>query len=198
MTKFIALPDIDIDVIDRSEALKPFSYIDASMLSDDELKKHPTGVFFQDVPIDTKTGLAAFSSGAKSGDIADRMGFFKVDLINNKAYHGICNPDHLSELVAIELDWSLFDQRDVIEKLQHINNHADIVIQYMPRSILDLAIIIALIRPAKKYLIGEPWNYVQERIWIKEEGYSFKKSHAISYALMITIQLKLLIQRSEV
>ena len=53
---------------------------------------------------------------------------------------------------------------------------------------------IAIIRPAKKYLIDEviknDWESINDRIWLKEDsGYMYKKSHAIAYALSIIVAL---------
>ena len=54
---------------------------------------------------------------------------------------------------------------------------------------------IAIIRPGKKHLIekvkNDGWNSIKDEIWVKEgNGYQFKKSHAISYATMITINMR--------
>ena len=53
---------------------------------------------------------------------------------------------------------------------------------------------IAIIRPAKKYLISEVtnngWDSIIDKIWIKEDtGYMYKKSHAVAYALSITVAM---------
>ena len=184
------LPDIDIDVLDRKDVLNGLDYVSASMVIDEELKKHPTGVFFQNIPTDPKTGFASLPSGKKSGDYAAGAGFYKIDLINNTAYKYVNGPEHLDEIVNREVPWDLFMQPDVVEKLQHIGNHFDIMAYYPPKTVEELAIIIALIRPAKRYLIGAPWEEIVSKIWVVEpDGYRFKKSHAISYALMITVQL---------
>lgn len=60
-------------------------------------------------------------------------------------------------------------------------------------SIPRLAMFLALIRPAKKHLIGKSWKEVAETIWDKgSDGYSFKKSHAIAYAHLVVVHMNLL------
>ncbi len=184
------IPDIDIDVVDRVKLLSGLGGIPASMVIDGDLKKHPTGVFFQNIPIDPKTGLAAFPSGKKSGDISDEKGFFKIDFINNAAYQHVRDMAHLEELLARPVNWFAFADPNVVAKLQHIGRHYEIISYYPPASIMDLAIIIALIRPAKRYLIGSDWPTIVNKIWnVEQDGYRFKKSHAVSYAQMIVVQL---------
>jgi hypothetical protein len=60
-------------------------------------------------------------------------------------------------------------------------------------SIPRLAMFLAVIRPAKKHLIGKTWKEVSETIWDKgSDGYSFKKSHAIAYAQLVVVHMNLL------
>jgi DNA polymerase III alpha subunit len=56
---------------------------------------------------------------------------------------------------------------------------------------------LALIRPAKKHLIGQYWSEVSKTIWDKNtEGYSFKKSHAVAYAQLVVVHMNLLEEQS--
>jgi DNA polymerase III alpha subunit len=56
---------------------------------------------------------------------------------------------------------------------------------------------LALIRPAKKHLIGQAWKEVSKTIWDKNtEGYSFKKSHAVAYAQLVVVHMNLLEEQS--
>lgn len=196
-TSKLNLPDIDIDVKDRNEVLKLFEgqYIEASMLMDGEFKKHPTGVFFQDVPIDPFSGRCVFPSGKKSGDISDEKGLFKLDVIPNHGYTYVTGYNDLNEILDMPIEWELLEHKEVVTKLQHIGNHSDIVFAYAPKSLEDLACLIAIIRPAKRYLVGEPWDVVKANIWKKEgDEYAFKKSHAFGFALMIVVQLNSMIK----
>jgi hypothetical protein len=64
----------------------------------------------------------------------------------------------------------------------------------LPNSISQLAAVLAMIRPAKRYLIGQDWNTVNAEIWQKPAGneYYFKKAHAIAYAAAIVVQMNLI------
>jgi len=51
------MPDIDIDFVDREEALKLFKHTRASRIEEGKLVKHNTGVYMHPVPVDAKTNL---------------------------------------------------------------------------------------------------------------------------------------------
>ena len=60
-------------------------------------------------------------------------------------------------------------------------------------SIPRLAMFLAVIRPAKKHLIGLSWKEVAKTVWDKDsDGYTFKKSHSISYAHLVAVHMNLL------
>jgi len=63
-----------------------------------------------------------------------------------------------------------------------------------PKTIPQLAAVLAMIRPAKRYLIGKDWTTVMNEVWIKPEGdeYYFKKSHATAYAAAVIVQMNLI------
>jgi DNA polymerase III alpha subunit len=67
-----------------------------------------------------------------------------------------------------------------------------------PQSVEQIAMILAIIRPAKSYLKNSSWAEIEKNVWEKDEDgqYQFKKSHAISYALSIVVQLNLLVETS--
>jgi DNA polymerase III alpha subunit len=89
--------------------------------------------------------------------------------------------------------WDLLEQDDFSNLLFHINGHGAILRQMKPKTIPQLAAILAMIRPAKRYLIGKDWDSVMTEIWNKPEGdeYFFKKSHATAYAVAIVVQMNL-------
>ena len=64
----------------------------------------------------------------------------------------------------------------------------------MPRSVEQLAAVLAVIRPAKRYLLGKDWTTVMTEVWTKPEKdeYYFKKAHAIAYAMAIVVQMNLI------
>ena len=110
------------------------------------------------------------------------------------SYDIVKDEAHLDRLLATEPMWELFEHEEVVEKLFHINNHYDIVKQHLPTSVEQLAMILALIRPGKRYLVGKSWEEIEASGWTKTQNdtYFFKKSHSYSYAVAIIVQLNLL------
>ncbi len=185
--------DIDIDFYDRTTALEGLQYVLAVEVRNKERRRHASGVYFHDIPVDPLDGMAAWDY-----QTAESKGYFKVDFLHNTIYQGIRDETHLIELLTTEPPWDLFDDEDVVNSLAHVSGHFGVVHSIGPKSIGDLAICIALIRPGKKHLIGKPRSEIDRHIWIKpnDGGYHFKKSHAISYASAIVVQLNLMIERA--
>lgn len=176
--------DIDIDLSDRTELLKHIEHTPASIIKD-AVSKHNTGVYLQDIPYDPINDCAAIDYKE-----AEDLGFIKIDVINNHSYDDINNPDDIDLYLNMVPDWGLFRNEDVVKTLPHIHNHFDIVSKHLPNSIDHLAMILALIRPAKRYLIGKSWEEIEAKIWLNEgNGYHFKKSHSYSYAYLIILKL---------
>jgi hypothetical protein len=184
--------DIDIDFANRDHALKGLHHIPATVRdSIGRHTRHVSGVYFQPVPIDPLSGLSAYAY-----DEAAERGYFKIDFLNNSIYQGIRDEAHLDELLAKEVEWELFDESTFVEELPHIGNHFGTVQSIKPRSIEDLAVILALMRPGKRYLIGQPRSKVDEEIWKPDpKGYHFKRAHAIAYSVSIIVKLHLLIEQ---
>jgi hypothetical protein len=60
-------------------------------------------------------------------------------------------------------------------------------------SIPRLAMFLAVIRPAKRHLIGKTWQEVNKTVWDKgSDGYSFKKSHAVGYGNLVAVHMNLI------
>jgi DNA polymerase III alpha subunit len=57
-----------------------------------------------------------------------------------------------------------------------------------------MAMFLAVIRPAKRHLIGKTWKEVAETVWDKpsDDSYFFKKSHAVAYAHLVAVNMNLL------
>ena len=90
--------------------------------------------------------------------------------------------------------WDLLEQDEFSNLLFHVNGHGNVLRQMKPKSIEELAACIAIIRPAKKHLLGKSWNDVFEEVWKKPttDEYYFKKAHAIAYAHVIVVQMNLI------
>ncbi len=65
-------------------------------------------------------------------------------------------------------------------------------------SIPRLAMFLAVIRPAKRNLIGQTWKEISKTVWIDNNtGYTFKKSHAVAYAQLVVVHMNLLEEQDE-
>lgn len=183
------MPDIDIDFVNRDEALKLFRHVRASRVDGGQLTKHNTGVYFHEVPLNAENNLSAIPY-----DLAEEKGFFKIDFLNVNLYNGVKNEEHLTQLMNQEPLWDLLEDDNFSDLLFHVNGHGPILRQMKPKSIEQLAAVLAMIRPAKRYLIGKSWNEVMQEVWKKpdNEEYFFKKSHATAYAVAVVVQMNLI------
>lgn len=186
------LPDIDIDFANRELALSLLEHIPASRVDDvkQDLVKHNVGVYFQDIPYDPSTGLASIPYLK-----AEERGYFKLDFLNLDMYKAVTSEEHLQQLIDSEPCWELLEYKEFVSQLNQIHGHFDIVSAYKPTSIEELAMIIALIRPGKKHLVGLPFDQIKDEIWVKTDNYEFKRAHAIAYAQAIVVQLNLICEQ---
>lgn len=186
------MPDIDIDFLDREQALRLFNHAGASRNENGKLVKHNTGVYFHEVPVDAVTGLCSVPYGQ-----AEEQGYFKIDFLNVSIYKGVKNEEHLIELMNHEPLWDLLEDDQFNSLLFHVNGHGDILRKTKPRNVEQLAAVLAMIRPAKRYLIGRDWNTIMQEVWTAPEGdeYFFKKSHATAYAMAIIVQMNLICEQ---
>lgn len=178
--------DVDIDMENRDNLLSVLRHVKGSIKRPGGMEKHNTGVYIQPIPHDPLTGLSNIDHKE-----AEDIGYFKLDVLNNSVYKGISTEGELDDLCAMEPMWNLFGHQEIVEQLFHINNHYDIVSAHMPTNIEQLAMILAMIRPGKRYLVGKSWEEIESQVWLKPENdsYFFKKSHAFSYAMAILVQL---------
>ena len=178
--------DVDIDMANRDKLLCVLDDITGSIKRPGGMEKHNTGVYIQPIPHDPLTGLSNIDHKEAEG-----IGYFKVDVLNNSVYKGIKTEGELDDLCTMEPMWNLFGHKEIVEQIFHINNHYDIVSQHLPTNIEQLAMILAMIRPGKRHLVGKSWEEIQSQVWVKpdNDSYFFKKSHAYSYAMAIIVQL---------
>lgn len=182
--------DIDIDFVDRDSVLANLVHIPATAHRKNERSRHPSGVYFQDIPVDPTDGLAV-----PDYDEAGEQGYFKIDFLNNAVYSGVRDEDHLIELVNREPDWELFEDSYIVSLLTHIHSSYGIVSKIGPKSIEDLAVVLALMRPGKKHLMGSSREDIDKEIWKSSDEFTFKRAHAISYAVSIVVQLNLIVEK---
>lgn len=183
--------DIDIDFGDRTKALELLKHTPASINRDGAWVAHNTGVYVTNIPTDPFTGRASIDY-----ESAEDRGYMKLDFLNVSLYTQIKSEQHLQELVAQEPDWASLYDPEFCSRLIHIGNHYDTLIK-MPEavdSIPRMAMLLAVIRPAKRHLIGRSWQEVAGSVWDrpKDDGYFFKKSHSLAYAHLVVVNMNLL------
>lgn len=183
--------DIDIDFADRTQALSLLEHTSASINRDGTWVPHNTGVYVTDIPTDPFTGRASIDYEA-----AEDRGYTKLDFLNVSLYTQIKNEAHLQELIAQEPEWDRLYDPEFCSKLIHIGNHYDTLIK-MPdavNSIPRMAMLLAVIRPAKRHLIGRTWREVADSVWDRpaDDGYFFKRSHSVAYSHLVVVNMNLL------
>ena len=189
--------DIDIDLGDRTQALAHISHVPASILRDGRLVKHNSGIYVTDIPVDPYTGQASLDYQA-----AEARGYVKLDLLNVSLYTQIKSEEHLTELMNREPAWDKLYDPEFFAKLIHVGNHYDTLLK-MPEAVnsdVRLMMFLAVIRPAKRHLIGLPWKEVAKTIWEKpaDGSYGFKRSHSCAYAQLVVVNMNLLEEQNSV
>lgn len=194
MTDLNLLGDIDIDAGDRNSLLSVLEHIPATVDRNGKFTKHNTGVYFHQVPTDPFSNWCSLHYEA-----AQEHGCYKIDVLNNHVYSQVRDESHLNHLLETPPMWELLQHEDVVRELVHINQHFDLINKLKPTSVSELAMVLAMIRPGKRHLVNkcarDGWLSISEEIWTQDNrGYTFKKSHAISLAMVIVLQLNLLIE----
>ena len=182
------MPDVDIDFFDRDGTLKLFKHAPASIIKDDKIEKHKTGVYFHAVPTHPVTGHSTLDYKK-----AEDRGYFKIDCLNVNIYKNIKSEQELVELMIEEPDWNMLKDPKIVENLFHLNSHFNIVSKLDPKNVEQLAAVLAIIRPAKRHLMYKEWKDILTDVWVKptDGSYFFKKSHAVAYAHAIVVQMNL-------
>ena len=183
--------DVDIDFADRTKVLGLLKHIDARI---DNTKKHNTGIYCTSVPYDPITGISTLDYKT-----AEKRGYFKIDFLNVSVYEGVKDKEHLTRLLNQEPLWDLLEQKEFCDMIFHVNGYHNLIADLKPKSIDELAMLLALLRPGKKHLIPvckeKGFQEIANEIWTKTEEYSFKKSHSISYAHVIVVQMNLICEK---
>lgn len=184
--------DIDIDLPSTFDPHKHFDCVTtASRVDKGKLVKHNCGVYFQKVPTDPITGLSAIPFKK-----ADEFGLMKIDFLHLHVMDYFENKAQIRVLLKKPPKWGLLLKSNVVEKLFQLSNHGDILRRIQPKSILELADCIAIIRPAKSHLledyINDPEGTRAELYRKETKGYAYKKGHAIAYAMNVVLQLHLI------
>ncbi len=182
--------DIDIDLANRDQLLQLIDHTAASQRRNDQLVKHNSGIYVTDIPRDSLNGHASIDYQQ-----AEQRGYFKIDLLNNSVYQLIRDQQHYDQMLMATPPWQrLCEDVEWSKQLVHVGNHTDLLISMRPDSIPRLAAFISVIRPGKAHLQNKPWSEVFESVWDGDssKGFIFKKSHAISYSMLVALHMNLI------
>jgi hypothetical protein len=126
---------------------------------------------------------------------AEERGYVKLDLLNVNLYNQVQSEEHLIDLMFTEPPWERLAEKEYTEQIIHIGNHYELVKQMMPDSIPRMAMFLAVIRPAKRYLANRTWKEIGQEVWTvpnDSNAYYFKKSHSVGYAHLVVVHMNLL------
>lgn len=187
----IKIGDIDIDLADRQQILSKIPHIAAAIKRDEQWVKHNTGVYVTDIPFNPVLNAASIDY-----QDAESRGYVKIDLLNNSVYQQVRSRQHLEELVKKPPNWSRLCDREFFQKIVHIGNHYELFLKLAEPicSIEHMAMFLALIRPAKRHLVGLPWQQISQTVWEKASDgtYGFKRSHSFSYSYLVVVHMNLI------
>jgi hypothetical protein len=181
--------DIDIDFANREDILKLIQHTPARQSNG---KKHNSGIYVTDIPADPVNQCAAIDY-----EEAEQRGYFKLDFLNMSVYQLIRDPAHYQEMLAATPPWQrLWTDHAWASQLVHVGQYTNLLEIMQPDSIQRLAAFISIIRPGKAHLQTRPWTEVFATVWDGDasRGYTFKKAHSISYAMLVSLHMNLLNQ----
>ena len=183
------MPDIDIDFPNRDVILDKIPHRTAVL---ENGKKHNTGVYATEIPHNPVDNLATIDYKT-----AEDRGYFKLDFLNVSIYQGVRDEAHLNELMTKEPIWELLEQDEFVDQLFHLNGHGELLRKTCPTSVEQLAAVLAIIRPAKRHLIGCTWDQILKEVWTKPTNgeYFFKRSHGMAYAFAVVVHMNLLCEQ---
>ena len=187
--------DIDIDFADREQILKLVRHIPARQMIQNQVRRHNSGVYVTAMPYDPVNNCAAIDY-----ETAEHRGYFKIDFLNMGVYQLVKSPEHYKEMLTTGPPWDRLWQDSIwAGQLVHVGNYTELLQSMRPDSIPRMAAFISIIRPGKAHLQNKPWKDVFESVWDGDDsrGYTFKKSHALSYAALVALHMNLLSQAVE-
>lgn len=183
--------DIDIDFADREQVLKLIRATPARQITNDQIRRHNSGVYVTDIPWDPVNACASIDY-----ETAEQLGYFKIDLLNMSVYQLIRDQQHYDLMLAQEPNWSrLWTDSAWASQLVHVGNYTDLLQTMRPDSIPRMAAFISIVRPGKAHLQNCSWQEVFESVWDGDDsrGFVFKKAHAIGYARLVALHMNLLL-----
>ena len=182
--------DVDIDFADRNDLLKIIPHTVATL---ENGAKHNTGIYATSIPHNPLTNQSTINYKE-----AEDRGYFKIDFLNVHIYKGIRDEGHLDELMNTEPEWELLQHDNFVDQVFHLSGHGALCRRLQPSNIEELAMLLAIIRPSKRYLSDlDDWFAIRREVWKPPHNgdYYFKKAHAISYAVATVVHMNLLCEQ---
>lgn len=205
------LSDLDLDIPSTQSNNIRNGLVRASVLNDrGEFQPHPAGVYFYKA-IPAYDGIAVLDYKKM-----EEKEYQKIDILNNTYLDNISS-DELSEFVCMietdEIDWEYLWE---YEEPYQLSKYPGILREFKVKSVMDVAIVMALIRPGalqnyekmKTYIhtdkllnnkSDESKEILKETYGIpvfdeqfkklgKDDGkYRYKKPHSIGYAYVLLL-----------
>ena len=182
--------DIDIDLADRDQLLQLINATPARQLHQGQVRRHNSGVYVTDIPYDPINECTVIDY-----EEAEKLGYFKIDLLNMNVYQLIKDPEHYKEMLSKEPPWHrLWTDSEWASKLVHVGNYTELLKSMKPDNVPRMAAFISIIRPGKAHLQNCPWSEVFESVWDGDssKGFVFKHAHAVGYAALVALHMNLL------
>jgi hypothetical protein len=149
-------------------------------------------VYVTDIPRDPVNQCAAIDY-----ETAESRYYFKLDFLNMSVYQLVKNPAHYKIVLAAIPPWErLWKDTAWASQLAHVGNYTELLKSMRPNTIPQMAAFISIIRPGKSHLQNQPWKTVFKSVWDGDDsrGYTFKKAHSLSYAMLVVLHMNLLTQ----
>lgn len=186
--------DFDIDIDVKQTSIDKSKYgVRGVIIKENKIHPHPSGYYVdKDMPVDPLT-----DNSPMDYQLADELGYQKIDILTNSVYEYFDSKEDLERCVNQDPNWELLQNEQYLSKLPHVKDYGYILREIKPKSVMELADVIALIRPGKIHLYEsylENPDKIRPNLYRKpkNDGMYFKKSHAVSYAMMIkTLLVKL-------
>lgn len=181
--------DIDIDCADRQKVLDLINHVPARQMIDGQARCHNSGVYVTAIPQDPVLDCAAIDY-----QTAESRGYFKIDFLNMTVYQLVRSPEHYEWILEQPVPWErAWQDPDWAQQLVHVGGYTDLLSDMRPDSIPRMAAFISIIRPGKAHLQRRPWAEVFDSVWDGDDsrGYTFKKSHALSYSMLVALHMRL-------
>ena len=143
------MPDIDLDFANRTAILDKIKHVPAAIINDTEIRKHNTGVYCHNIPVNPFNKLASIDYRQ-----AEDRGYFKIDFLNVNLYNQIENNQQLLDLMNREPQWDQLYEQSFCEQLIHIGNHYDTLIS-MPEAVTSIdrmAMFLAIIQIGRAHV----------------------------------------------